>query len=96
MPWEPRGIDLLALPTGALLRLGSSALVALTGLRNPCKQIDGIADGLLAELRAPGEDGQAVRRAGVMGVVLQSGAVRPGDAIALTLPPSPHAALDRV
>jgi MOSC domain-containing protein YiiM len=88
-----RGIDLLALPEGARLRLGGDAVVEITGLRNPCRQLDGIQPGLMAATvhRAPG--GELVRRSGVMGVVLAGGEVRAGDAIALTLPDGGHRAL---
>ncbi|MBX9701304.1 MAG: MOSC domain-containing protein [Acetobacteraceae bacterium] len=85
-----RGLDLLALPTGALLRLGATALVAVTGLRNPCAQLDRFAPGLMAAVLDRDAAGGLVRRAGVMAVVLEGGAVRPGDAIAVALPPGPH------
>ena len=90
------GLDLLGLPVGALLRLGADALVAVTGLRNPCVQIDGLAEGLLDELRRRDTDGTVVRRAGIMGVVVQGGVVRAGDSIAVALPPPPHHPLERV
>src|SRR5262245_22811703 len=35
-----QGIELLALPTGTELRIGADAVVRLTGLRNPCYQLD--------------------------------------------------------
>ncbi len=82
-----RGLKLLELPTGTVLRLGDSALVAITGLRNPCKQIDEFQSGLLRGVLDKGADGTVVRKAGVMGVVVAGGTVRPGDAIELTLPP---------
>ncbi len=91
-----RGIDLLALPRGTRLRLGDAAVVEVTGLRNPCAQIEAFRTGLLARVVGRGEDGAIVRRAGVMAIVLTGGEVRPGDAIAVTLPPPPHVALDRV
>lgn len=91
-----RGIDLLALPAGTLLRLGGAAVVAVTGLRNPCQQIEAFRPGLLAQVLRRDAGGQVVRRAGIMGVVLAGGAVRPGDAIALDWPPPPHRALERV
>ena len=90
------GLDLFGLPVGALLRLGTDALVAVTGLRNPCVQINGLAEGLLDELRHRDTDGTVVRRAGIMGVVVQGGIVRAGDAIAVALPPPPHRPLERV
>jgi MOSC domain-containing protein YiiM len=90
------GIDLLGLPVGARLRLGTTALVEVTGLRNPCAQIERFRPGLLAAVLGRDSAGQLVRKAGVMGVVLEGGLVRPGDGIGLTLPPPPHRALERV
>ncbi len=83
------GIDLLALPTGALLRIGDGALLAVTGLRNPCAQIEAFAPGLLQAVLGRDAAGGLVRKAGIMAVVLAGGHVRPGDAIALALPPAP-------
>ncbi|MGW2742002.1 MOSC domain-containing protein [Streptomyces sp. NPDC001450] len=91
-----RGIDLLGLPTGALLRIGDDAVVEVTGLRNPCAQIDNFQKGLLKEVVGRGEDGRVVLKAGVMGVVKVGGVVRPGDPIAVELPDRPHRALERV
>jgi hypothetical protein len=141
-----RGVDLLGLPRGAVLRFGSPpaagdgqsteagsardviaaarrvelteafelAVVALeaavereagsdprpavviTGLRNPCGQIDGFSSGLLKEVAYKDGEGRFVRKAGVMGVVLRGGPVRPGDPFTVELPPLPHQALDRV
>lgn len=91
-----RGIDLLGLPTGALLRIGDDAVVEVTGLRNPCAQIDTFQKGLLKEVVGRGEDGRVVYKSGVMGVVKAGGVVRPGDPIAVELPDSPHRALERV
>ncbi len=91
-----RGIDLLALPTGTRLGLGPDAVVEITGLRNPCRQIDDFRTGLLARVVHRDAHGRIVRRAGVMGVVRAGGDVRPGDAITVTAPPPPHIPLDRV
>ena len=91
-----RGIALLALPTGTRLRLGAAAVVEVTGLRNPCAQLDGIQPGLMKATLDRDADGRLVRKAGVMGVVLASGAVRPGDAIEVELPGGPHRALEPV
>lgn len=85
-----RGVDLLGLPTGARLRLGKDALVEITGLRNPCAQLDGLQAGLMAATLDRDEQGELVRKAGVMGVVLTGGEVRPGDAITVELPAEPH------
>src|SRR5437868_9046301 len=84
-----RGIDLLSLPTGTMLRLGATALVALTGLRNPCKQLDNFRTGLLGAVLDRSADGALVRKAGVMGVVVLGGVVEVGDAIDVRLPPGP-------
>jgi MOSC domain-containing protein YiiM len=88
-----RGLDLLALPTGTRLALGASAVVEVTGLRNPCVQLDRFQQGLMAATLARDADGNLVRKAGVMGIVLTDGEVRAGDAIVIDLPPAPHRAL---
>lgn len=90
------GIDLLGLPTGTRLRLGRDAVVEVTGLRNPCGQIDRFQPGLLAAVLGRDAAGGLIRKAGIMGIVLAGGTVRAGDAIGLTLPPPPHRALERV
>lgn len=90
------GLDLLALPTGARLRLGEAAIVEVTGLRNPCAQIEAYLPGLLAEVLEKRADGTVVRKAGVMAIVIESGTVRPGDAVSVILPPPPWRALERV
>jgi MOSC domain-containing protein YiiM len=77
-----RGIDLLGLPTGAVLQLGAEAAVEVTGLRNPCAQIEAYEAGLLKRMA----NGEIVRRAGVMAVVLHGGVVAPGDPIGVRLP----------
>ncbi len=84
-----RGIDLLGLPVGAVLRLGAEALVAITGLRNPCAQIDTFSDGLLSVVRYRTDQGSVVRLAGVMAVVVAGGVVQAGDAIEASMPPGP-------
>ena len=91
-----RGIDLLGLPTGALLRIGDEAVVEVTGLRNPCLQIDNFQRGLLKQVVGRDTDGRVRYRAGVMGVVRVGGVVRAGDAISVELPAGPHRALERV
>jgi len=80
------GIDLLGLPTGALLRLGDDACVRVTGLRNPCQQINGFEPGLLREVLGRAEDGSVERKGGVMAVVVTGGIVRGGDSIRVELP----------
>ena len=88
-----RGVDLLALPRGARLRLGEAAVVELTGLRNPCVQMDRHQAGLMAAVLDRDARGRLVRKAGVMAVVAEGGEVRPGDPIAVELPAPPHARL---
>jgi MOSC domain-containing protein YiiM len=90
------GIDLLGLPTGARLQLGASAIIEVTGLRNPCAQLDGFQDGLMAAVLDRDAEGNLVRKAGVMGIVLSDGEVCPGDAIRVELPPLPHRPLEPV
>lgn len=91
-----RGIDLLNLPTGTRLHLGDAAVVELTGLRNPCTQLDGLQSGLMAAVLGRDEHGKLIRKAGVMAIVVTGGEVRPGDPIAVHLPPEPHRALEPV
>ena len=85
-----RGVALLGLPTGTRLHLGDSAVVEVTGLRNPCAQLNRIQPGLMAATLDREEDGNLVRKAGIMGVVIASGEVCPGDPIRVELPPRPH------
>jgi MOSC domain-containing protein YiiM len=91
-----RGIDLLGLPTGARLRLGQDAELELTGLRNPCVQLNGIQPGLMEATLDRDPSGRLIRKAGVMAVVRRGGEVRTGDPIAVELPPAPHAPLTAV
>ena len=91
-----RGIDLLGLATGTRLRLGDRAVVEVTGLRNPCRQLDKIQPGLMAATLDRDAEGRLVRKAGIMGVVIAGGDIRPGDPIQIEPPPTPHRALDVV
>jgi MOSC domain-containing protein YiiM len=91
-----RGIDLLGLPTGTRLRLGEEAVVEVTGLRNPCHQLDRIQPGLMAAVLDLDEQGRLIRKAGIMTVVLVGGEVRAGDAIGVELPAEPHRRLEAV
>lgn len=91
-----RGIDLLGLPTGARLRLGETAVVEVTGLRNPCAQLDRFQQGLMAAVLDRDERGRLIRKAGVMGIVLAGGPVRPGDRVRVELPAPPHRPLEPV
>ncbi len=90
------GVELLALPEGTRLRLGSDAVVEVKGLRNPCSQLDEIAPGLMEAVLDRDSDGELVRKSGVMGVVLEDGEVRPGDPIEVEMPVEPHVRLGPV
>jgi MOSC domain-containing protein YiiM len=85
-----RRVDLLGLPTGTVLRVGDTARVRLTGLRNPCIQLDRFRPGLMAATLDRDASGNLIRKAGVMAIVLAGGEVRPGDPIDIVLPPDPH------
>jgi MOSC domain-containing protein YiiM len=87
-----RGIDLLGLPTGTRLRLGNAALIEVTGLRNPCTQLDHFQSGLMAAVLDRDEQGKLIRKAGIMAIVLTDGEVEPGDNITIELLPQPHQA----
>lgn len=91
-----RGLDVLALPRDTRLHLGPDAVVRVTGLRNPCSQIDGLQHGLLKVAVGRDADGEVVRRSGVMGVVEAGGRVGVGDAITVVLPAQPHLRLEPV
>jgi MOSC domain-containing protein YiiM len=91
-----RGVDLLGLPAGTRLHLGKAAVVEVTGLRNPCAQLNKIQPGLMAATLDRDADGGLIRKAGIMAVVLAAGEVKPGDAIAVELSPEPHRALEPV
>jgi len=91
-----RGIDLLGLPTGTRLQLGNAAVIEITGLRTPCGQLNGLQPGLMAATLDKDDDGNVIRKAGVMAVVRAGGDVRPGDAIRVELPPEPHHPLEPV
>lgn len=91
-----QGVALLSLPVGTRLQMGNDALVELTGLRNPCAQIEHFQKGLLAAVLGRDDNGALVRKSGVMGVVVKGGVVRPGDTITIALPPEPHQPLERI
>jgi MOSC domain-containing protein YiiM len=91
-----RGVDLLALPAGTRLHLGETAVVEVTGLRNPCAQLDRIQRGLMAATLERRPDGTLLRKAGVMAVVVAEGDVQAGDPIRVELPPEPHRVLTPV
>jgi MOSC domain-containing protein YiiM len=81
-----RGIDLLGLPTGARLRLGPEAVIEVTGLRNPCQQLDAFQSGLMAAVLGRDAAGRLVRKSGIMAIVIKGGDVKPGDAIHVERP----------
>jgi hypothetical protein len=90
-----RGVDLLGLPQGTILKIGAQAKVQVTGLRNPCSQIENFRTGLLQHCVIKTDD-QVIRKTGVMAIVLASGDVQQDDKIEIELPPLPHKALERV
>ncbi|MBQ0822369.1 MOSC domain-containing protein [Microvirga sp. HBU67558] len=91
-----RGIDLLGLPTGARLLIGDRAVIEVTGLRNPCVQIDRFQKGLMKAVLGRDAHGNLVRKSGIMGVVVEDGEVRAGDAVRLELPSGPYRPLEVV
>ncbi|WP_312880226.1 MOSC domain-containing protein [Actinokineospora xionganensis] len=91
-----RGLDLLALPRHTILRLGANAVIEVTGLRNPCAQIDNFRSGLLKQVVHLDADGHLVRKAGIMAIVRHGGRIEAGDQIRVEPPPPPHLPLERV
>ncbi|MEH6401923.1 MAG: MOSC domain-containing protein [Sneathiella sp.] len=91
-----QNIDLLSLPKDTILRIGGSAVVQITGLRNPCKQLDNYQLGLTKAVLARDEKGNLIRKAGIMGVVLSDGEVSPLDTIQIEFPLAPHQKLEPV
>ena len=90
------GVDLLGVPRNTILRIGAEVKLRVTGLRNPCAQIERFQEGLLAAVLDRGPNGELIRKAGIMTVVHTGGTVRPGDKIVVEPPPPPHLALQRV
>lgn len=91
-----QGIDLLSLPKGTLLKIGGTVKIEVTGLRNPCKQLDSLQKGLMKAVLDQDLDGNLIRKAGIMGIVLEGGEVRIGNKIVLELPPKPYVKLEPV
>jgi MOSC domain-containing protein YiiM len=91
-----RGVELLSLPRGSRLHVGEEAVVEVTGLRNPCKQLDGLQPGLMAATTGRDASGGLLRLAGVMVIVVLGGDVWPGDRVVVELPPLPHHRLEPV
>jgi MOSC domain-containing protein YiiM len=90
------GVDLLSLPKNTILTLGSDVVLKVTGLRNPCAQLDNYQLGLTKAVLDKDEEGNLIRKAGIMAVVEEGGIVKVGDDIVIELPPKPHEALERV
>ncbi|NET30921.1 MAG: MOSC domain-containing protein [Cyanothece sp. SIO1E1] len=91
-----QGINLLELPKDTILTIGSHAKIQITGLRNPCHQLDGIQQGLMKAVLDRDSEGNLVRKAGIMGIVLEDGLIDLGDEISIELPVEPHSPLERV
>jgi MOSC domain-containing protein YiiM len=91
-----RGVDLIGLPVGSRLHLGATAVVEMTGLRNPCVQLDGIQEGLMEATLDRDESGRLVPKAGVMGIVVAGGEVRAGDPLRVEPPSEPNRPLEPV
>ena len=91
-----RGIDLLGLPTNTQLQIGNSAVVQITGLRNPCTQLNNFQPGLMSTVIDKDEEGNLIRKAGIMGIVIAAGEVLVGDEIAVRLPLRPYQPLEKV
>ncbi len=91
-----RGINLLGLPADTLLHLGDTAVVKVTGLRNPCAQLNRFQAGLMDAVLDYDEEGDLIRKSGIMSIVTIGGEVKPGDKIRVELPSKPHRSLDRV
>jgi len=85
-----RGIDLLSLPLGTHLEFESGALVELTGLRDPCRKLNKIQDGLIHKFVYKNDEGKRSVKSGVMSIVLMGGEIRPEDEITVKLPDGPH------
>ncbi len=90
------GLDLLALPTGTRLEVGESAVLEMTGVRNPCVQLNDVGEGLMRRLVDRAEDGSLIRKAGAMAIVAAGGEIAVGDSIRVVLPPEPHLPLEKV
>jgi len=86
----------LDLPTGTQLHIGDTAVIEVTGLRNPCAQLDQFQPGLQAAVLGRDQQGNLIRKAGIMGIVLVGGTVKAGDMIRIELPPPPYRPLERV
>ncbi len=86
----------MALPKDTILSIGETAKIKLTGLRNPCKQLDSIKNGLMKAVLDKDKNGNLARKSGVMGIVLEGGEVKIGNEINVELPLKPYIKLERV
>ncbi|MEO0368460.1 MAG: MOSC domain-containing protein [Pseudomonadota bacterium] len=91
-----QGLDLLSLPAATRLYIGSQAIIEVTGLRNPCHQLDDYQTGLMSAVLDRDSEGNLIRKSGVMGIVLSSGLVSANDKIRVEYPAPPHEALKPV
>jgi len=91
-----QGIDLLNLPKNTILLVGATSKIKITGLRNPCNQIDSIQKGLMKAVLDKDKNGNLIRKAGIMGIILEGGEVKLGDEIIVELPQEAHIKLERV
>ena len=91
-----QGVDLLGLPRDSLLRIGDEAIIQITGLRNPCKQLDDYQKGLLSAVLDKTPEGELIRKSGVMAIVIAGGTIKPDDSIKIKLPKKPYNKLERV
>lgn len=90
------GIDLLSLPKDSILKIGDTAMIKITGLRNPCKQLDNFQKGLMKAVLDKDEEGNLIRKCGIMGIVLEGGEIKIEDSITIKFPPEPFVKLERV
>lgn len=91
-----KGVDLLNLPKDTILSIGGTAKIQVTGLRNPCRQLDSLQKGLMKALLDRDEAGNLIRKAGIMGIVIEGGEIETGDEISITLPTKPYIKLGPV
>ena len=91
-----KGIDLLGLPRDSMLHIGEKAVIQITGLRNPCKQLEDYQKGLLGAVLDKTPDGELIRKSGVMAIVISGGIIKPNDFIKIQFPEKPHKKLERV
>lgn len=90
------GIDILELPRDTILQLGDQARIQITGLRNPCSQLDNFQEGLMRAVLDRDDEGNLVRKSGIMSIVIASGVVKAGDPIYVELPTGAHSSLEPV